>query len=225
MTERTSHSSAEREYIPGLGTQSLMPLYDAAHHLFGLRAVHQRMIALAGLRDGHHVLDVGCCTGNLLRTTGQRHPEVELVGLDPDRKALARAGRKGRRAGLEMRLDRGFAQELPYPDSSFDRVFSSLMLHHLNSTSKAAMLAEVRRVLRPDGVLVLADAVHDIRDHHGHRPGGMRGRMREQVRHNGSGAVSQLITAAGFTVEPTRTMALRVGGKVGIEIARPTDVT
>jgi ubiquinone/menaquinone biosynthesis C-methylase UbiE len=221
-----SQSSTEREYIPGLGKQYLMPLYDVVHHLFGLRAIHREMIMLAGLRDGQRVLDVGCCTGNLLRATGKLHPEVELVGLDPDRKALARAGRKARRAGLDMRLDRGFAQELPYPDGSFDRVFSSLMLHHLDSTSKDALLAEVKRVLRPDGVLILADAVHDDHDSHGghggHRPGGMRDRMREQVRDNVDGAVSQLIAAAGFTVEPTRTMALRVGGKLGIEVARPT---
>jgi SAM-dependent methyltransferase len=226
-----SQPSTEREYIPGLGKHFLMPLYDVVHHVFGLRPIHQEMITLAGLRDGQRVLDVGCCTGNLLRTTGKLHPEVELVGLDPDQKALARAARKARRAGLDMRLDRGFAQELPYPDGSFDRVFSSLMLHHLDSASKDALLAEVRRVLRPDGVLVLADAV--LNDHHGHhdghhddghgrQQGGMRGRMREQIRDNVGDAVSRLIAAAGFIVEPTRTMALRIGGKVGIELARPT---
>jgi SAM-dependent methyltransferase len=126
-----------------------------------------------------------------------------------------------------VRLDRGFAQELPYPDGSFDRVFSSLMLHHLDSASKDALLAEVRRVLRPDGLLVLADAVLDEHGH-GHRTGlgrrqvGGSGRMREQLRDNLPGAVSQRIAAAGFTVEPTRTMELRIGGKVGIELARPS---
>jgi ubiquinone/menaquinone biosynthesis C-methylase UbiE len=221
MTERMSQPSAERAYIPGLGKNFLMPLYDVAHHVFGLRTIHQEMITLAGLLDGQRVLDVGCCTGNLLRTAGKRHPEVELVGLDPDVKSLARAGRKARRAGLDVRLDRGFAQELPYPDDSFDRVFSSLMLHHLDSESKDLLFAEVRRVLRPDGLLVLADAVHD--DQHDHQHGGMRGRMREQIRDNVGGAVSQLIASAGFIVEPTRTMALRIGGKVGIELARPTN--
>lgn len=215
MTERMS----QRDFIPGLGKQFLMPLYDVVHHVFGLHPIHREMVALAGLRDGQRVLDVGCCTGNLLRTTGKLHPEVELVGLDPDAKSLARAGRKARRAGLAMRLDRGFAQELPYPDDSFDRVFSSLMLHHLDGTSKDALLAEVRRVLRPDGMLVLADAVVDA--HGGHDHGGMRGRMRDKVRDNVGDAVSQLIAGAGFTVEPTRTMALRVGGKIGIEVARP----
>lgn len=218
MTEKTSQS---RDYIPGLGKQFLMPLYDVVHHAFGLHPIRREMVALAGLRDGHRVLDVGCCTGNLLRTTGKLHPEVELTGLDPDGKALARAGRKARRAGVTMRLDRGFAQELPYADGAFDRVFSSLMLHHLDDASKDALLAEVRRVLAPEGLLILADAVVDENFGHDHGHSRTRRRMRDQVRDNVGGAVSHLIAAAGFTVEPTRTMALRIGGRVGIEVARP----
>lgn len=226
MTERTSHSGAEREYLPGMGKHFLMPLYDAVHHVFGLGSIHQEMITLADLRDGHRVLDVGCCTGNLLRYAGRRNRNVDLVGLDPDEKALARAARKARRARLTMRLDRGYAQELPYADDSFDRVFSSLMLHHLDSPSKDAMLAEVRRVLRPDGLLVLADMVLDEHGGHGHggrvhRRGGPGGRMREQLRDNVGDGVAQRIAAAGFTVEPTRTMELRVAGKIGIDLARP----
>ncbi|MCI2418786.1 class I SAM-dependent methyltransferase [Saccharopolyspora sp. K220] len=216
MTERMSQSQPERDYIPGLGKHFLQPLYDVAHSVFGLHPIHLKMIALAELRDGQQVLDVGCGTGNLLRSIGKQSRKAELVGLDPDPNALSRASRKARRAGLAMRLDRGFAQELPYPDGSFDRVFSSLMLHHLDSPSKDALLAEVRRVLRPDGLLVLADMVLDEHGH-GHRPG-----ARDRMRDNVGDAVSQRIAAAGFAVEPTRTMALRIGGKVGIELARPS---
>jgi ubiquinone/menaquinone biosynthesis C-methylase UbiE len=212
MTDRTS----QREYIPGLGKHFLTPFYDVVHHVFGLQPIHREMVELAGLRTGHRVLDVGCGTGNLLRTTGRAHRDVELAGLDPDPVALARAGRKARRAGLTVRLDRGFAQELPHPDGSLDRVFSSLMLHHLDTEAKDVLLAEVRRVLRPDGLLVLADAVTDGHGH-GH------GRMRSHLHDNGTGAVSRRIADAGFTVEPTRVRPLRLLGKVGIEVARPSE--
>ncbi len=214
-----SQPHAEREYIPGMGKHVLLPFYDVVHHVFGLRPIHQEMITLAALQDGHRVLDVGCGTGNLLRSTGKRYRNVDLVGLDPDPKALALARRKLRRARRTARLDRGFAQELPYPDGSFDRVFSSLMLHHLDIASKDALLAEVHRVLRPDGLLILADAVLDEHGHgHGRRQIGSR--MRDQLRDNIGDAVSKRITAAGFVVEPTRTMSLRIGGMVGIERAR-----
>lgn len=198
-----------------MGKHWLLPLYDVVHHLFGLRPVHQEMIRLAGLSAGHRVLDVGCGTGNLLRATGKRHADVELSGVDPDQKALARAARKARRARVAVRFERGFAQELPYPDGSFDRVFSSLMLHHLDTASKDALLAEVRRVLRPGGMLVLTDMVADG---HGHGHGGMSRHLADNV----GDAVSRRIAAAGFEVEPTRVMALRVGGNVGIEVARPS---
>lgn len=203
----TEISSQERDYLPGLGKHYLLPFYDLVHRVSALRGVHEQMVALAGLRDGHRLLDVGCGTGNLLRTTGSRHRNVELFGVDPDLKMLARAERKLRRAGLPARLDRGYAQELPYPDDSFDRVFSSLMLHHLDTSSKDEMLAEVRRVLRPDGVLVLADAV--LHDH-----------KREFLRDNVGDAVAKRIAAAGFTVEPTRMKKLRMFGEVGIEVAK-----
>ncbi|MET8762618.1 methyltransferase domain-containing protein [Lentzea sp. NPDC004782] len=190
----TETSSQERDYLPGMGKHHLLPFYDLLHRVSGLSAVQREMIALARLHGGRRVLDVGCGTGNLLRATGKRHPDVELVGVDPDLKMLARAESKTRRAGVKVRLDRGFAQELAFPDDSFDVVFSSLMLHHLDQASKDEMLAEVRRVLRPDGVLVLADIRHE--------------------------AAGERIAAAGFTVEPARVRKLRMFPAVGIEVAR-----
>ncbi|HEX8869794.1 MAG TPA: methyltransferase domain-containing protein [Lentzea sp.] len=215
----TEISSQERDYLPGMGKHWLLPFYDVLHRVSGLARVHDEMVALAGLRDGQRVLDVGCGTGNLLRATGKRHRNVSLTGMDPDLKMLARAESKIRRAGLAARLDRGFAQELAFPDDSFDVVFSSLMLHHLDTASKDEMLAQVRRVLRPNGVLVLADAVLHDHSHRGHRRGAS-GKMQEHLHDNVADAVAKRIAAAGFTVEPTRLRTLRMFGEVGIEVAR-----
>ncbi|MFD4669262.1 class I SAM-dependent methyltransferase [Lentzea sp. NPDC058450] len=201
-------SSQERDYLPGMGKHYLLPFYDLLHRVSSLGRVHAEMVGLARPQPGQRVLDVGCGTGNLLRATAKRHAGVELVGVDPDLKMLARAERKLRRANA--RLDRGFAQELAFPDDSFDVVFSSLMLHHLDSRSQDEMLAEVRRVLKPGGVLVLADlASHG----HGHGHG-------ESGHHHGGDAVRQRIEAAGFTAEPTVLRKLRMFGTIGIEVAR-----
>jgi ubiquinone/menaquinone biosynthesis C-methylase UbiE len=86
------------------------------------------------------------------------HPAVKLAGLDPDPKALERAKTKADAAAAPIRLDRGFSDALPYPDASFDRVFSCLMFHHLaGADEKLRTLQEVRRVLKPGGQFHLLD--------------------------------------------------------------------
>src|SRR5262249_15587895 len=70
---------------------------------------------------------------------------------------LTRARRKAERAAVPIQLDQGVLDELPYPDASFDRVFSSFMLHHLQAGEKEKTLREVRRVLQPGGSLYLLD--------------------------------------------------------------------
>jgi ubiquinone/menaquinone biosynthesis C-methylase UbiE len=147
----------DRTYLPGMGHDRLLPLYDPLCRLLGMRKVHRPLVDQAGIRPGQRVLEVGCGTGNLALLVKRLHPDAEVVGLDPDAKALARARRKAEREGLTVELTRGFAQELPYPDASFDRVLSSLMFHHLRPDEKGATLREVRRVLGLGGSLHLLD--------------------------------------------------------------------
>jgi ubiquinone/menaquinone biosynthesis C-methylase UbiE len=140
-----------------MGRDWLLPLYDPFTRLLGAPAAHRSLIEQADLRAGHRVLEIGTGTGNLLLSVKRRHPDVAATGLDPDPRALARAARKARRAGVAIQLDRGFAGRLPYADGSFDRVFSAFMLHHLPAADRLAALREVRRVLAPGGSLHLLD--------------------------------------------------------------------
>jgi ubiquinone/menaquinone biosynthesis C-methylase UbiE len=144
-------------YLPGMGHDRLLPLYDPLQRLLGISRIHRPLVDQAGIRPGQRVLEIGCGTGNLALLVGLLHPGAEVVGLDPDPKALARARRKAERRSLPVRFDRGFAQELPYADASFDRVLSALMLHHLGPGEKERALREVRRVLGPGGSLHLVD--------------------------------------------------------------------
>lgn len=88
---------------------------------------------------------------------GNAHPEAQVTGLDGDPKALEIARGKVARSGLTITLDEGMAFDLPYPDNSFDRVFSGLLFHHLTREDKERSLKEVYRVLRPGGELHVAD--------------------------------------------------------------------
>jgi ubiquinone/menaquinone biosynthesis C-methylase UbiE len=85
----------------------------------------------------------------MVRLIKRLFPPVEVTGLDPNRKALARADHKLQRAAVSAKLDQGFADLLPYEDANFDRVLSSFMFHHLESDQKEQALREVRRVLKP----------------------------------------------------------------------------
>jgi ubiquinone/menaquinone biosynthesis C-methylase UbiE len=89
----------------------------------------------------------------------QLHPDVAVVGLDPDPKALARAARKALRAGVKVHFNRGYADQLPYADAAFDRVSCTGMFSLLPLAEKETTLLEVRRVLRPGGSFHLLDLV------------------------------------------------------------------
>jgi ubiquinone/menaquinone biosynthesis C-methylase UbiE len=150
-------SHANRAYLPAAGLDLLLPLYDPLVKLLGADRARRKLFEQASVQPNQRVLDIGCGTGTLAVAIKRWLPGVEVIGLDPDPRALARSRRKAERAGVSIRFDRGFANELPYSDGSFDRVFSSLMFHHLPHDTKLATMREVRRVLKPGGSLHLLD--------------------------------------------------------------------
>ena len=168
MTDNTKNTRAKQRrsaimeeprktYLPGMGHDWLLPLYDPLQRLLGFETIHRQLVDQASIQPNHRVIEIGCGTGNLSILVKRLHPQAEVVGLDPHPKALARARRKAEREALSVQLDRGFAEELPYPDASFDRVFSAFMFHHLEPDEKEKTLQEARRVLKPSGSLHLVD--------------------------------------------------------------------
>jgi ubiquinone/menaquinone biosynthesis C-methylase UbiE len=151
-------TDVQRTYLPAAGHDWTLPLYDPLVKLLGGDAARRVLVEQADLQPDQRVLEVGCGTGTLLMLIARVQPALELTGLDPDVRALARAKRKADAASVSIRLDRGFSDALPYADASFDRVFSCFMLHHLNGADeKVRTLREVRRVLKPGGRLHLLD--------------------------------------------------------------------
>ena len=120
-----------KNYLPAAGLDWLLPLYDPFVKLLGVDRLRNALLTGAAIQPGHRILDIGCGTGTLVTLIKRCYPDVEVIGLDPDPKALARAARKARRANVAVQLDQGFSNELPYPDASFDRVLSSFMFHHV----------------------------------------------------------------------------------------------
>src|SRR5262252_6324781 len=97
-----------RPYLPAAGHDWALPLYDPVVKLLGGDRTLRALVDQAGLHHGHRVLAVGCGTGTLAVMLKTRHPDVDVVGLDPDPKALFRARRKAYGAKVAVQLDRGF---------------------------------------------------------------------------------------------------------------------
>jgi len=154
----TKSSVNRHDYIPAAGHDVFLPGYDLLTRALGMRPAYDEFVAQVELFDGAQVLEIGCGTGNITQRLKRASPGAQLTGVDPDPRALARAGRKFRNAA-GIRFDRGYAQELPYADESFDRVLSSMMLHHLGDDVKAAAVAEAFRVLRPGGSIHVVDMI------------------------------------------------------------------
>jgi SAM-dependent methyltransferase len=129
--------------------QAEYALMDAAEdRMWWYRALHARLCdALRDVRG--RVLDAGCGTGGLLAALQGRRPDLIRFGVEWDETAAVRAG--GKSAAV---IARGSVNALPFADDSFDAAVSADVLCH-SGVDPVAALAELRRVLRPGGRLVV----------------------------------------------------------------------
>jgi len=145
-------------------------LMDAAEDtMWWYRALHARLCdALADTRG--RVLDAGCGTGGFLAVLGRLRPDLSRFGIEWDATAAARARSKSGGA-----IARGTVNALPFTDNSFDAAMSADVLCH-EAVDPQAALAELKRVLRPGGRLVVnmpayqwLRSAHDRRVHNARR--------------------------------------------------------
>lgn len=122
--------------------QALLPI---GRHLEGRRLADQPL------------LDVASGTGRFLTFVKQNYPRLPVTGLDLSRPYLARA-----KELLEpwswARLIEGNAERLPFADGSFGVVTCIFLYHELPRAVRRRIAAEMARVLRPDGLLVMVDS-------------------------------------------------------------------
>ncbi len=146
------------DYIPALRFHSLTRYFDTVlASTLKEEKFKSLLVRQANVQPGHQILDVGCGTGTLAVLIKQAVPEAHVVGLDADGAALEIAREKAAKAEVEIEFHEALAWEAAFEPKSFERVVSSLVLHHLLDRDKLRTLQLVRECLLPDGELHIAD--------------------------------------------------------------------
>jgi len=131
--------------------------YDALFDRM-LRPSEASICNLAQVKPGNKVLDIGCGSGRLtIAAQNWVGPTGEALGIDPSQEMIKTAREKAARVGSAAKFEVGLVEAIPYPDATFDVVLSRLVLHHLPGDLKQRGLAEMRRVLKADGLCLVVD--------------------------------------------------------------------
>lgn len=174
--------------------------------------VHRTMLSLAVAErpDAQAILDVGCGTGRLLRSAEELFPGARLEGVDAA-PSMVKEAETMLPGGSRIRLHHAVAEQLPFPDRSFDLVFSTMTFHHW--TDQRAGIAEVARILTPSGRWLLADFV---------ATGFMRyvRRVLRLRKFPDRSVLDPMLAAAGLSVASSHRVAM-VGSQVPVLVIRP----
>lgn len=156
--------------------------------------VRGKLLDIAGIAPGETVLDAGCGTGTMAIAARSRvGANGAVYGIDASPEMIARARQKAERAASDVSLQPALLESIPFPDAMFDAVITSFVLHHFPSDLLPRCLAEIHRVLKPDGRLVAFD--FSASGHH-------HGFFRAHHPHNTFNlyAITPLLNAAGLVV-------------------------
>lgn len=149
-----SHLSGARNYALASGPEAVHRLF-VLHHIYG--PAGRRLLRQAGLEPGMHIADFGCGVGAVTWMLGEMvGPGGRVTGIDVSAAQIDQAIQICASAGLEnVSFRTADAGSTGLPANSFDLVYCRFLLLHL--TDPAACLREMRRVLKPGGIVVIED--------------------------------------------------------------------
>ena len=160
MSERSERPSLEQGAVNARATAKTRARYDRLAPIYDRleRVMEQRFAPLRAILwkqvTGPRVLEIGVGTG---ANMPYYPPDVEITAVDLSPRMLAQAQATAARLGVAVRLREADAQALPFPDASFDTVVTTCVF--CSVPDPALGLAEVRRVLRPGGQLLMLEHV------------------------------------------------------------------
>jgi demethylmenaquinone methyltransferase/2-methoxy-6-polyprenyl-1,4-benzoquinol methylase len=140
-------------------------LYDFLSPFYDYLTRYERLskakgLAVAEIRRGHIVLEVGFGTGQTLIASALKvGNEGQVYGIDLSSKMLEKTRKRVKKLALTKRVDLqlGDARQLPYKENVFDVLFNSYMLDLIDTPELTTVLKEFERVLKPGGRLVVVN--------------------------------------------------------------------
>jgi ubiquinone/menaquinone biosynthesis C-methylase UbiE len=166
--------------------------------------VNRAVIALLDIGAGERVLDVGAGMGAGAVLAAQTGARVVAVEPTPFLRRVLRMRRLGQRARRRIEILDGAAEHLPVPDGSVDAAWAVNAMHHWTDLESA--VAELARVLRPGGRVLLVDEDFDDPAHTDHdRVHARRHKQDLEFPDIDPAVVADLLAAAGFAVQEAAT--------------------
>jgi ubiquinone/menaquinone biosynthesis C-methylase UbiE len=159
--DRQTQPEQDKDQIIKGQMEKMVDTYDAymKKATFGREHILRRMtVELAGVKAGDTVLEVGCATGTLTLAAKQAAgPSGQVFGIDIIPGMIEASQRKAAQANMEVTFKVGSIDSIPFPDSHFDEVMCSFMIFHMSDETRRKGIAEIQRVLKPGGRLLLLD--------------------------------------------------------------------
>ena len=120
-------------------------------------AIRDAAFFVPHLKPDMYILDCGCGPGGIALGLSALVPQGHVVGIDVQASQLEMGRQEARNRGIDnVRFEHASAYKLPFEDGTFDAVLAHAMVYHLGEPLKA--LQEIRRVLKPGGLIGLRDA-------------------------------------------------------------------
>jgi ubiquinone/menaquinone biosynthesis C-methylase UbiE len=142
---------------------------DLQRSMVARSALKQAAFFVPHLRQGMHVLDCGSGPGSVTVDLAFLVAPGQVVGIDIGESEVERArGLASERGAANVRFETGNVYNLPFADDTFDAVFSNALFDHLSKPLDA--LSEMRRVLKPGGVVGIRAADADCYLSYPHNP-------------------------------------------------------
>ena len=141
--------------------EKMVPSYDSYMKKMTLgreRALRDETVNLAQVKAGDCILEIGCGTGTLtLAAKRKAGPSGKAFGIDIIPGMIEASQRKAAEANEDITFRSGSIDDIPFPTNQFDVVMCSFMIFHMSETTRRKGIAEIHRVLKPQGRLLVLD--------------------------------------------------------------------